>query len=329
MSGSDDKTGSSEAIIHENVNVNGNVHRIRVWNTSFISWALHGLVLAIVVIVSYKAGRRNVRLSFVKTVDRRAATSMVIQALWCTPIARTHLRTHPLVENISTFNERLSEVIIQDHAQFVQEETDNDEDLVSLNDRFFEFQSGTGDVYDTSDNATQSRVNRLQFRSAPEFAIVANAAARLAEAMLGKWGSTAQQSARKRRLQAWATVHKGRSRHPLHVHDMAIISIVYYVKSAERSGSLRLLDARGPRPPFEGSVEVSPVEGEMVAFPGWLAHEVESGIGEDVRVSLVFNVRGSWYGTDELDAADIPLGSWRGDGGVCKWRLDWGESITC
>ncbi|PXF50059.1 hypothetical protein BWQ96_00219 [Gracilariopsis chorda] len=281
------------------------------------------------VIASYKAGERNLQLSVRKTVDRQAATSMVIQALWCTPIARTHLRTHPLVKNISAFNERLSAAIIQDHAQFLREETNGEEDLVALNDRFFEFQSGTGEVYDNSDNATQGRLNRLQFRHTREFAIVANAAARMAEAMLRKWGATARRSARKRRLQAWATVHEHGSRHPLHVHDMAIISIVYYVKSGENSGALRLLDARGPRPPFEGSVEVSPVEGEMVAFPGWLAHEVESGSGEGVRVSLVLNVRGSWHGTDELDAANIPLGSWSGDGEACTWLLDWGGDITC
>ncbi|CAN8073877.1 unnamed protein product, partial [Agarophyton chilense] len=204
------------------------------------------------------------------TVDVATDTApMVMEKLWCTCISRTHLRAHASIRNVSALNEQLSALIVSDHGAFARMHgNDVHGDATALNDLFFAYQTGAGDAFNDSAPAVQARVNTLQHRRSAAFEAVTRAAATLADAQLSAWG-VAQNKGTARRLQAWASVLRDGARHTLHVHDDATLTVVYYVRAAKRDGALRLWDARGPRAPFDGVVEVLPQAGEMVAFPGW------------------------------------------------------------
>lgn len=278
---------------------------------------LYVLVTVVTGMLSYWHGVRNSNIAG----GTDAGAQMIIESLWATPLARTHLRTHPAVRNVSEFNENLVRAVAEDHGAFVKmlKERNGDMDSGDVNDAFFEHQCGRRDV--SKDEDVRMRVKKMSYRQGAEFSTLARAAATLAERMLGKFGDDMVDIAEKR-LQAWATLHEGGSHHNLHVHSESTLSIVYYAKMGAGVGLLRLYDPRGPRPPFEGSIEVRPEEGEMIAFPGWLAHEVEAG--EGVRVSLVFNVPGAWEGTDEFGENVEGMGRWQR---VKGWRLDHGGRL--
>lgn len=303
----------------------------------------HVSVLLLSMLLSYLIGRETHRMRsgrYAQASSVQKGAHIIIEPLWSTPLARTHLRTHPHVKNLSAFNKNLTDAILIDHEAFVkqQRERENDIDGTALNDNFFEHQCGQDNMDAQERNATAKRVKRLGYRRSKQFRILASAAAELASRVIGRCGSETKYSARRKRLMAWATVHRSGSRHPLHVHEGATLSIVYYAMMGNNVGVLRLFDPRGPRPPFQGTIEIEAKEGEMVAFPGWLAHEVESG-GSDLRVSLVFNVRGDWHGTEDLEVGAVQVGRWSGqqcgeiqdksgEGGR-GWRLDWGGLISC
>jgi uncharacterized protein (TIGR02466 family) len=108
---------------------------------------------------------------------------------------------------------------------------------------------------------------------------------------------------------------------------------VFYVRTPAGAGKLHIFDPRGksplglddpmahPSPPFHRGVRVTPQEGKLVLFPGWLVHSVvpsDSGArGADnlltapeplepqqYRVSLSLNLKGEWYDTSSLHFRD-------------------------
>lgn len=159
-------------------------------------------------------------------------------------------------------------------------------------------------------------------------------------------------------LVVWASVHSVDSRpelasmHQPHVTDDALVGGVYYVRTPPGSGQLHIFDPRGKSPldlrdpmaqsspPFHRGVRISPKEGKLVLFPGWLVHSVvpatslnqngparipapeEEKEKEDeakdksksheeafslhqvhrpaYRVSLSLNLKGEWYDTSSL-----------------------------
>ena len=71
------------------------------------------------------------------------------------------------------------------------------------------------------------------------------------------------------------------------------MSGVFYVSVPDGSGAITFDDPRGLRPPFSRNrLEHSPTPGEMLLFPPWLVHGVESSCAAkgSARVSLSFNL---------------------------------------
>lgn len=252
------------------------------------------------------------RLHTQRALDMDASPHMIVETLWATPLARTHLRTHPDTWNLTEFNNGIAEAVAKDYSAFRANHSEYS--ASDVNDLFFVHQ--VGEEWEKK-KEIRARVEGLAHRKLLEFELVADCAANLADRLLAKFGEEALGASRKM-LQGWATFHDSSSRHVLHVHAGSTLSIVYYVKMGQ-GAQLRLYDPRGPRPPFEGSIEVWPEEGELIAFPGWLAHEVEAGSGE--RISLVFNVPGKWEG-DEFGGESMSLGRWEKAKG---WRLEFSE----
>jgi uncharacterized protein (TIGR02466 family) len=105
------------------------------------------------------------------------------------------------------------------------------------------------------------------------------------------------------RVEAWANVNQKGAANARHVHGGCYWSVVYYVKTPEgKGGNLILYDPRmpmlamhAPRLRFkdaggEREVRITPKAGRIIAFPSWLAHEVEPWQGDDLRISIAINL---------------------------------------
>lgn len=106
----------------------------------------------------------------------------------------------------------------------------------------------------------------------------------------------------------WATVNKQGIGHDAHEHIDSLLSGVYYPKVPANAGQLMFQDPRGTRWPFNRNVfYIQPEEGDIILFPSWLMHTVLPTEGGDARVSIAFNVPGSWEDTTSISrTAAIP-----------------------
>lgn len=93
--------------------------------------------------------------------------------------------------------------------------------------------------------------------------------------------------------------------------EVAVRSVVFFFRmfrlyapcSALEVADIEFFDPRGPLPPFGKSLRIAPKEGDLILFPGWLAHLVHPTLTSQPRVSISFNLQGEW----EL-ASDVNLG---------------------
>lgn len=105
----------------------------------------------------------------------------------------------------------------------------------------------------------------------------------------------------------WANVNRRGDFNAMHTHPDAILSGCIYLKvdSAEQ-GAIQFLDAREGSPTShwrcytrlndstpltEQAVTVTPREGDILFFPGWLRHWVTPNMTDQERVSVAFNIR--------------------------------------
>lgn len=104
-----------------------------------------------------------------------------------------------------------------------------------------------------------------------------------------------------RKYDIWASVHHNCVAHLRHTHEYCVVSGVYYVKTPKETGKLLLHDPRGPLPPFDKSIiKLSPKSGDILMFPSWLIHEVSPTEGDSERISIAWNVPGSWEATTSV-----------------------------
>eukprot|EP00455_Lapot_gusevi_P023874 TRINITY_DN2479_c0_g1_i2.p1 TRINITY_DN2479_c0_g1~~TRINITY_DN2479_c0_g1_i2.p1 ORF type:complete len:311 (-),score=39.29 TRINITY_DN2479_c0_g1_i2:43-975(-) len=105
---------------------------------------------------------------------------------------------------------------------------------------------------------------------------------------------------RSRDIFIWATLHRNCGSHLGHSHPDAMVSGTYYALIPSGAGELLFEDPRGPLPPFSYRFIHRPKPGDLVMFPGWLQHEVAATQGDAERISLAFNVGGSWDTTSQF-----------------------------
>jgi len=117
----------------------------------------------------------------------------------------------------------------------------------------------------------------------------------------------------------WVSVHTGASVHEPHMTEDSLIGGVYYSSIPPHSGNLELFDPRQtiaddglPKPPYHRTHIVTPREGMLVLFPGWLVHSVRPSVGLDVqkhgyRISISVNCKGEWQDTTGLKLDDVIL----------------------
>ena len=105
----------------------------------------------------------------------------------------------------------------------------------------------------------------------------------------------------------WANVNRRGDFNAMHTHPDAILSGCIYLKvDGTDQGAIQFLDAREGSPTAhwrcytrlndstpltEQAVTVTPREGDILFFPGWLWHWVTPNLTDEERVSVAFNIR--------------------------------------
>ena len=96
-------------------------------------------------------------------------------------------------------------------------------------------------------------------------------------------------------MSIWAMINEKGSYNTLHNHPGCDIAGVYYFKKSGDDGNLFFCT---PNKAIDSSVllktgrmVVNPTEGDLLLFPGWLDHGVQTNDTDDERVSVSFNIR--------------------------------------
>lgn len=94
----------------------------------------------------------------------------------------------------------------------------------------------------------------------------------------------------------WANVNEPHSRNSMHCHKPADFSACYYL-DAEGTGSLRFINPSNTMAecsigsPFVRDFRINPMNGDLLLWPSWLPHEVETNLSQRQRINLAFDLR--------------------------------------
>lgn len=101
----------------------------------------------------------------------------------------------------------------------------------------------------------------------------------------------------------WANINNYKDSNEYHIHDDAIISGVFYVKTSKNHGDLCFhnkdhIGLASWKPKIENYLSqncanflVKPQTNSLILFPGWLAHSVKPSYNkEENRISISFNI---------------------------------------
>tara|TARA_R110000796_G_scaffold26821_2_gene74114 strand:- start:58 stop:645 length:588 start_codon:yes stop_codon:yes gene_type:complete len=99
----------------------------------------------------------------------------------------------------------------------------------------------------------------------------------------------------------WANVNPSGASNMPHMHPNSLWSGVYYIKTPENCGSLKIEDPRfaslmsmpNRKEPWPKhcvrEIAYEPVAGRLLMFPSYLMHRVEPNKSNDIRISISFN----------------------------------------
>ena len=106
---------------------------------------------------------------------------------------------------------------------------------------------------------------------------------------------------------SWFSINRKGSWHRAHTHGSSIWSVVYYPKSSESGGEIIFTNSLGSYqehwPYFTRAksnneqyltkeIIINPKEGDLIMFPGYLVHSVDTYNGDEDRICLSFNING-------------------------------------
>ncbi len=99
----------------------------------------------------------------------------------------------------------------------------------------------------------------------------------------------------------WAIINKGGAANARHHHGNSSLSAAYYVRAPKNSGDIVFYDPR-PAPVYSHPISkkpnylnamqhsISPIEGLLVMFPGYVDHSVNENLSKEERIVISFNI---------------------------------------
>lgn len=96
-------------------------------------------------------------------------------------------------------------------------------------------------------------------------------------------------------IYSWINVNLPNSRNTMHSHVKAHLSCVYYIQGTD-TGNLRLINPANilgncnPTAPWIRDVEFSPSDGDLIMWPAWVPHEVETNFSSKERINLTSDI---------------------------------------
>jgi uncharacterized protein (TIGR02466 family) len=94
----------------------------------------------------------------------------------------------------------------------------------------------------------------------------------------------------------WANVNESFSRNSMHCHKPADFSACYYL-DAENTGAIRFINPSNTMAecsigsPFVRDYKIEPRNGDLLLWPSWLPHEVETNLSGRRRINLAFDLK--------------------------------------
>jgi uncharacterized protein (TIGR02466 family) len=94
----------------------------------------------------------------------------------------------------------------------------------------------------------------------------------------------------------WANINQPYSRNSIHSHKSAQFSACYYLQ-AEGTGAIvftnpaNIMADCNPGSPFTRDYRMEPKDGDLLLWPSWMPHEVETNFSDKERINLAFDLK--------------------------------------
>lgn len=95
---------------------------------------------------------------------------------------------------------------------------------------------------------------------------------------------------------SWANINQPGSRNTYHTHRGHHYVACYYLQGTE-TGDLVLANPANvlgdcnPEAPYTHDFSFSPKDGDLILWPAWVPHEVETNMSKRERINIAFNIR--------------------------------------
>lgn len=94
---------------------------------------------------------------------------------------------------------------------------------------------------------------------------------------------------------AWITIMPPGENYLMHTHPNAILTGTYYISTPLNSGDIAFIDTQEiALDPISGKakiIKIPPKEGNLVFFPAYLMHEVQTNNSSEGRISITFDLK--------------------------------------
>jgi uncharacterized protein (TIGR02466 family) len=94
---------------------------------------------------------------------------------------------------------------------------------------------------------------------------------------------------------AWITIMPPGENYVMHTHPNAILTGTYYISTPANSGDIAFIDTQDiALDPVSGTakiIRIPPKEGNLVFFPAYLMHEVQTNLSSEGRISITFDLK--------------------------------------